>query len=89
MVPFKAIMVVHVFLGLLDTQASGGPRVDMHLHFRMATLTANEKEAYDRVLPLALTSVLEHEGMPTLTIDSGEVLDADEWEDKWAEGERY
>jgi hypothetical protein len=62
----------------LDTEDSAGPRVDMHLHFRMATLTANETEAYDRVLPLVVTGVPEHEGAPTFTIDSGEVLDADE-----------
>jgi hypothetical protein len=76
------------FAGLY-TQVCGGPRMEILLHFLMPTLTANKKEACNKVLPLTLISVLEHEGTPTFTIDSGGVLDAGEWEDKWAESESY
>jgi hypothetical protein len=55
-----------------------------HLRFRMACLTAQEKEAYDKVQPLALTKITN-----TLTIDSAEVIETMEWEDNWAEGVGY
>jgi hypothetical protein len=60
------------------------------LHFRMACLTVEEKEAYDLVQPLARTSVTkDEEGAPMRTINSGGFIDEDEWEDEWAEGVRY
>jgi hypothetical protein len=67
-----------------------GPPSHGYLHFRMACLTREEKEAYDKVQPLARTWVLkDDEGTPTRTINSGEVIDSEEWEEEWAEGVRY
>jgi hypothetical protein len=59
-----------------------------YLHLRMACLTAREKEAYNIVNLLAPTTVKrEDEGGQTTTIDSGEVVDAEKWEDEWSKGE--
>jgi hypothetical protein len=65
------------------------PTLDRRLHFRMACLTVKEKEAFDIIRPLATMTVTKCEGAPALIIDSGEVIDAEEWEDEWAEGTRY
>jgi hypothetical protein len=67
-----------------------GPPSHGYLHFRMACLTLEEKEAYDKVQPLACTCVSkDDEGTPMRTTNGGEVIESEEWEEEWAEGVRY
>ena len=64
------------------------PHIDMHLHLRMAGLTAQEEKAYDTFRPLDRGSAGRcGRCRSTSLIESGEVIGEEEWEDEWAEHE--